>query len=57
MKQNGEVIQLFPKSMKDVIAENRARRKAETEQLEAEIKELKRKIETFKKKDDGTFNF
>ena len=54
MKQKGEVIQLFPKSMKDVIAENRARRKAETEQLEAEIEELKRKIETFKKKDDGT---
>jgi hypothetical protein len=52
MKQNGEIIQLFPKSAADIVAENRGKRKAETERFNAEIEELKRKIGVFKK-DDG----
>jgi predicted nuclease with RNAse H fold len=51
-QQKGEVIELFPKSAAQVVAEHRAKRKAETERFNAEIEALKRKIGVFKK-DDG----
>lgn len=38
----------FQRTLKQVVAENSAKRKAKTRKLKAEIEELKRKIEAFK---------
>lgn len=50
--QNCNIVK-FPiqKTAAQVVAENRAKRKAETELRKAEIEELKRKIGVFKKDD------